>query len=42
MGNNILFHKLTPTNAVDMDVYEDAFKYFEELLNQFETIKKNA
>ncbi len=21
---------------------EDAFKYFEELLNQFETIKKNA
>lgn len=30
MGNNILFHKLTPTNAVDMDVYEDAFKYIFE------------
>ena len=29
-------------DPLDDQIYEDAFKYFEELLNQFETIKKNA
>lgn len=30
MRNNIIFHKLTPTDAVNMEVYEDAFKYIFE------------
>lgn len=27
MENNIIFQKLTPTDTVKMEVYEDAFKY---------------
>lgn len=30
MGNNIVFQKLTPTDDVKMEVYEDAFKYIFE------------
>lgn len=34
--------KQAGVDPLDDQIYEDAFKYFEELLNQFETIKKNA
>lgn len=27
MGDNIIFQKLTPTDSVDMEVYEEAFEY---------------
>ena len=30
MENNIIFQKLTPTDTVRMEVYEDAFKYIFE------------
>lgn len=30
MGKNIIFQKLTPTDTVKMEVYEDAFKYIFE------------
>lgn len=30
MGSNIIFQKLTPTDTVKMEVYEDAFKYIFE------------
>ena len=32
--------KQAGVDPLDDQIYEDAFKYFEELLNQFETIKK--
>lgn len=38
----VVLLKQAGVDPLDDQIYEDAFKYFEELLNQFETIKKNA